>query len=69
MLGSNDDKTLQTFDKTKTYPHGTNAFKVCENETMIVKITENACLMAKSYYKNLQMLVAMCILNRSIRLL
>ena len=36
-LNSNDDKTLQTFDETTTYPHGTNAFKVCESEMMIVK--------------------------------
>ena len=36
-LSSNDDKTLQTFDETTTYPHGTNAFKVCESEVMIVK--------------------------------
>ena len=28
---------LQIFDKTTTYPHGTNAFKVCESEMMIVK--------------------------------
>ena len=31
-LRSNDDKRLQTFDKITTYPHGTNAFKVCECE-------------------------------------
>ena len=36
-LSSNDDKTLQTFDETTTYPHGKNAFKVCESEMMIVK--------------------------------
>ena len=67
-LNSNDDKRLQTFDKSKKYPHGTNAFKVCESEMMTVKITQNACLMAKSYYKNLKMIVAMFILNRSLRL-
>ena len=33
-LSSNDDKRLQTFDKTTTYPHGTNAFKVCEREIL-----------------------------------
>ena len=33
-LSSNDDKTLQTFDKITTYPYGTNFFKVCENEMM-----------------------------------
>ena len=27
---SNDDKRLQTHDKIKTYPYGTNAFKVSE---------------------------------------
>ena len=29
-LSRNDDKRLQTFDKIKTYPYGTNAFKLCE---------------------------------------
>ena len=29
VLSSNDDKRLRTFDKTATYPHRTNAFKVC----------------------------------------
>ena len=33
-LSSNDDKRLQTFDRIKTYPYGTNAFKVCENEML-----------------------------------
>ena len=36
-LSSNDDKRLQTFDKVTTYPYGTNAFKVCESEMMIVR--------------------------------
>ena len=36
-LSSNDDKRLQTFDKITTYPYGTNAFKVCESEMMIVR--------------------------------
>ena len=36
-LSINDDKRLQTLDKITTYPHGTNAFKVCENEMMIVR--------------------------------
>ena len=36
-LSSNDDKRLQTFDGIKTYPYGTNAFKVCECEMLIVK--------------------------------
>ena len=33
-LSSNDDKRLQTFDRIKTYPYGTNAFKVCESEML-----------------------------------
>ena len=33
-LSSNDDKRLQTFDKIITYPHGTNAFKVCGSEML-----------------------------------
>ena len=36
-LSSNEDKRLQTSDKIKTYPYGTNAFKVCESETLILK--------------------------------
>ena len=36
-LSSNDDKRLQTFDRIETYPYGTNAFKVCESEMMVVR--------------------------------
>ena len=36
-LSSNDNKRLQTLDRTATYPHGTNLFKVCESEMMMVK--------------------------------
>ena len=36
-LSSNDDKRLQTSDTIKTYPYGTNAFKVCESEMLMVK--------------------------------
>ena len=36
-LTSNDDKRLQTFDKTATYPYGTNTFKVCESKKMRVR--------------------------------
>ena len=36
-LNSNDDKRLQTHDRITTYPYGTNAFKVCENEMIAVK--------------------------------
>ena len=34
VLSSNDDKTLQRFDKITTYSYGTNAFKVCESEML-----------------------------------
>ena len=33
-LSSNDNKRSQTFDRVTTYPYGTNAFKVCESETV-----------------------------------
>ena len=36
-LSSNDDKRLETFDKAAIYPHGTDTFKVCESEMMIVR--------------------------------
>ena len=36
-LSSNDDKRLQTFDRIRTYPYGTNDFKVCESEMLMVK--------------------------------
>ena len=36
-LSSDDDKRLQTFHGTETYPYGTNAFKVCESEMLRIK--------------------------------
>ena len=33
-LSSNDDKRVQKFNRIKTYPYGTNAFKVCESEML-----------------------------------
>ena len=36
-LSNNDDKRLQTFDRVTTYPRGTNVFKVCESEMMMVR--------------------------------
>ena len=35
VLSSDDDERLQIFDGVVTYPYGTNAFKVCESETMV----------------------------------
>ena len=37
-ISSDDDKRLQTFDKITTYPHGKNAFKICESEMIALKI-------------------------------
>ena len=31
-LSSNDDKRWQTFDINRTYPYGTNPFKVCKKK-------------------------------------
>ena len=36
-LSSNYDKRLQKFDKITTYSYGTNAFKVCKINMMIVR--------------------------------
>ena len=36
-LSNNDDKRLQTFDGITTYPYGTNVFKICESEMLMVK--------------------------------
>ena len=33
-LNSNNDKRLQTFNKTTTCRYGTNAFKVCKSEIL-----------------------------------
>ena len=36
-LCSDDDKRLQTFDGIETYPYGTNAFRVCKSEVMVLR--------------------------------
>ena len=36
-LSANGGKRLQTYDRIKTYPYGTNAFKVCESEMLNCK--------------------------------
>ena len=36
-LSRNDGKRLQAFDGIKAHPFGTNVFKVCENEMLMVK--------------------------------
>ena len=33
-VSSNDDKRLQTFDRTTSYPYGTSAGKVCKTELL-----------------------------------
>ena len=37
VLSNNDDTRIQTFDGIETYPYGTNVFKVCECEMLIIK--------------------------------
>ena len=44
-----DDKRLQTFDGITAYPHGTNAFKVCESETM----AKRKAIPIKLYYNKI----------------
>ena len=36
-LSSNKDKRTPRFDRITTYPYGTNAFKACESEMLMVK--------------------------------
>ena len=36
-ISNNDDKRIQTSNGIETYPYGTNAFKVCESEMLMVK--------------------------------
>ena len=36
-LNGDYHKRLQTLDGTETYSYGTNTFKVCENEVMVVR--------------------------------
>ena len=50
-ISSNDDKRMQTFDKVTTYPYGTNAFKVCESETMVkIKLYWLNCITINNKY-------------------
>ena len=37
VLSANDAIRSQTYDRIKTYPYGTNAFKVCESEMLNIK--------------------------------
>ena len=36
-LSADNDKRLQTFNRVTTYPYGTPAVKMCENEMMVVR--------------------------------
>ena len=36
-LSMGKKKRLQTYDRITTYPYGTNAYKICENEMMAKK--------------------------------
>ena len=48
---SNDDKELQTFNKVTTYPHGTNSFKLCEIEMLMVKKYKDFVFNDKNHIK------------------
>ena len=37
-LNSNDNKRLQIFDRTTTYPYRIKAFKVCESEILLKNV-------------------------------
>ena len=37
VLSNNDDKRIQTFDGITTYQYGTNDFKVCKSEMLMVR--------------------------------
>ena len=54
-LSSNNDKRLQTSDRIKTYLYGTNAFKVCESEMLMVKKIYSLKNYNKNRYKNDQL--------------
>ena len=49
-LSSNDDKRLQTFDKITTYPHGTNAYKVCRSEMLLLILKKGLKKMIKDRF-------------------
>ena len=70
-LSSNDNERLQTFDKITTYPHGTNAFKVCQGEMLMVMKYKDLVLNDKNHIKETNKIfkksVTKCMLNRSIR--
>ena len=70
-LSSDDDKKLQSFDTITTYPHGTNAFKVCESEMLMVKKYKDLVLNDKNCAADtneiFKVSVTKCILNRSIK--
>ena len=72
-LSSNDHKRLQTFDRITTYLHGTNAFKVCESEMVVIMKYDNLALHDKNRIKKTNQVfkasVAKCMMNRSIRFL
>ena len=55
-LSSDDDKRLQTFDKIETYPYGTNAFKVCESEIMVVRhlFVKKICRLSALRWKSIK---------------
>ena len=58
-LSSNDDRRIQTLYKVTTFPYGTNAFMVCENEMLLKnkfldKTEDNDSLMLRNKSLNLR---------------
>ena len=49
-ISTNDEKSLQTFDRITTYPYGSNAFKVCESEMLVKK----KAIPIKLYYNKMK---------------
>ena len=68
---SSDDERLQTFDNTTTHLNGTNAFKLCESEVLMVMKYKYLALNDKNHIKEtntiFKIIVAKCILDKSIR--
>ena len=66
-LSNNDDKRIQTFDGITTYQYGTNDFKVCKSEMLMVRFifwklqwnnveTINTCLKNTSCLQRIKMI-------------
>ena len=50
VLSSNDDKMFETFDKITAYLYGTNAFKVCKSEMLLVMLKKDLRKAIKDHF-------------------